>query len=212
MMPDIIKPLKTVENISEAELKEKGSLFKGIIYPVNDQQEAVTTLNMLRKKFYDATHHCYAYRLLNDDFKYSDDGEPSGSAGKRILNAIDHYELMDVLCVIIRWFGGTKLGTGLLGKTYYSAADEVIKSSAIITRYPYHHFRVKASYELTRQLHYVFNKNHIIIERRDYSDIPEYSCYFPDAGIEKILQELNKINVELEDSHRLYYFTDNAID
>jgi uncharacterized YigZ family protein len=212
-MPEDIKPVKTIDKQFETSLKEKGSVFKGVIYPIKTEDEVGTILNMVRKTYYDATHHCYACRLMNEHFKYSDDGEPSGTAGKRILNAIDHYELKDVLCIVVRWFGGVKLGTGLLGKAYYSSAEEVIKSAEIITKKPYSHFIVKAGYETSRQLYHLFQKYGIKIEKKDYSDIPEYHCLFPFENIDNIIQEFsNYHNVKIKDSHKIFYILDTAID
>jgi uncharacterized YigZ family protein len=199
VMSGNIKPVKTLKSSSESEIKEKGSLFKAVIFPVTDQQNAVSILNDIKKKYYDATHHCYAYRLKDENFRYSDDGEPSGTAGKRILNAIDHYDLKDVLCVVIRWFGGTKLGTGPLGKAYYSSAEEAIKNSVTVVLQPFIHYEIKASYEYTSQLYHIFDKYSIKIENRVYSDVPVYYCLLPYTRLDLILSELEAFPVNRAD-------------
>src|ERR1035437_8880518 len=124
----IIKPIRSIEGFTEAGIKEKGSAFTGQAYFMSDSDECVKKLNKIIKQFYDATHHCYCYKLNSGEAKYSDNGEPSGTAGIRILNAIEHFDLTDILVVVIRYFGGTKLGVGPLGKAYYESALNVLKS------------------------------------------------------------------------------------
>ncbi|MBI5727800.1 MAG: YigZ family protein, partial [Ignavibacteriales bacterium] len=109
----------TISEKAEFRLKEKGSLFTGIAFPVRNVQECDEILAQHRKDFYDATHVCYAYRIINGPVKYSDDGEPAGTAGVRLLNAIEHFNYYNILVLSIRYFGGTKLGVGPLGKAYY---------------------------------------------------------------------------------------------
>ena len=92
--------IKTIEKFNQNSNKQKGSEFIGRVYHVEEENEIVETLNKLKKKYYDATHHCYAYKLLNGKIKYSDDGEPGGSAGIRILKAIEHFDLVNQLVVL----------------------------------------------------------------------------------------------------------------
>jgi len=134
---NIFKPIRSIESFTEAGIKEKGSVFTGQAYFMSDSDECVKKLNEIKKEFYDATHHCYCYKLNSGEIKYSDNGEPSGTAGIRILNAIEHFDLTDIMVVVIRYFGGTKLGVGPLGKAYYESALNVLKSSQIIVKNPY---------------------------------------------------------------------------
>jgi uncharacterized YigZ family protein len=134
---NIFKPIRSIEGFTEAGIKEKGSAFTGQAYFMSDSDECVKKLNEIKKEFYDATHHCYCYKLNSGEIKYSDNGEPSGTAGIRILNAIEHFDLTDLLVVVIRYFGGTKLGVGPLGKAYYESALNVLKNSQIIVKNPY---------------------------------------------------------------------------
>ena len=113
---NIVKSIRTIEGITEASIKEKGSVFTGKAYFMSNSQDCIAKLNEIKKEFYDATHHCYCYKLNTGEIKYSDNGEPSGTAGIRILNAIEHFILTDMLVVVIRYFGGTKLGVGPLVK------------------------------------------------------------------------------------------------
>ena len=122
----------SVEHFYEAE-KTKGSRFFAHVYPCESIEVAKTQLEVIRKKYPDATHHCWAWQGAHrDDFRYSDDGEPSGSAGKPIHNAILGRTLVDVVVIVVRYFGGTKLGTGGLVRAYGGCAAEALDESPIV--------------------------------------------------------------------------------
>ncbi len=108
----------TIRSISGPnEFKEKGSRFISYIYPVSEKERAEEILDESRKKYYDSTHVCFGYRIgagEEKNLRYSDDGEPSGTAGLPILNELRSRELFNALIVVIRYYGGTKLGTGAL--------------------------------------------------------------------------------------------------
>lgn len=150
----------TIDGFHEARIKEKGSLFIAQAFAAESSLKAQQILDEVRKTFFDATHHCYAFRLFNTEtrnteLKYSDAGEPSGTAGIRILNAIEHFELHNILVVVIRYFGGTKLGVGPLGKTYYLASEEVLKNIARIQKKLYRKLSIAFDASLTGQVHHV---------------------------------------------------------
>lgn len=115
----------TVENSSSAELKNTKSRFIPNVFPVSSVLDFNIALKDFRKKYFDASHFPYAYRIGIDKnkFKISDDGEPSGSAGKPILEAINKYGLTEVGVIVVRYFGGTKLGAGGLRRAFFEAAD-----------------------------------------------------------------------------------------
>lgn len=126
----------TVEAIAEGLYKEKGSRFIAYIYPVNTEEEIKLILAELRTRYYDARHHCYAYMLGADkkNFRSNDDGEPSSTAGKPILGQIISHDLTNVLIVVIRYFGGTKLGVSGLIQAYREAASDAIAQAVIVER------------------------------------------------------------------------------
>lgn len=103
------------------------------VFPVVDIDEITSLLKARKKLYYDAAHHPFAYRTGTDknNFRVSDDGEPSGTSGRPILEAIDKYNLTDVLIIVTRYFGGIKLGTGGLRRAYFEAADECLKNAMI---------------------------------------------------------------------------------
>jgi uncharacterized YigZ family protein len=119
------------------ETRIKGSRFLADAVPVEDRAAADGVLEDVRKRFYDATHHCYAYRLGSggDVYRIHDDGEPGNSAGRPILAAIDHGALTNVIVIVTRWFGGTKLGVGGLVRAYGDAAAAALTGAGTLTRY-----------------------------------------------------------------------------
>lgn len=141
-----ITEIKTIIKEGESVFKEKGSSFYAFAHPVLSLKDGIKIIAGTRKKYYDATHHCYALKLTEEVTKYDDDGEPNGTAGIRILRAIEHFELSNVLVVVVRYFGGTKLGIGPLGKAYYAASIEAINSSEIIVKNAYRKVFVSLSY------------------------------------------------------------------
>lgn len=122
-----------VENIL---LKEKGSKFIGFAFPLNHENDIKKNLEKLYEEHPKATHHCYAFRLgLNgENYRANDDGEPSGSAGLPIYNQLLAHEITNVLVVVIRYYGGTKLGVGGLVKTYKESAKITLDEAEIITK------------------------------------------------------------------------------
>lgn len=111
---------------TKTEIKVKGSKFIACIFPVGSRDEAESVYSEVKKRYYDATHNCFAYRINSNNFRYSDDGEPNGTAGKPILQMIDNKEITEVICIVTRYFGGTKLGTGGLIRAYSDAAKEAL--------------------------------------------------------------------------------------
>lgn len=150
---------QTIIGVSEAEFVEKRSRFISFAHFVKDEEGAEEWVSRYRKKYNDARHVCYAYRIGKDYecYRENDDGEPSGTAGKPILGRIDSHNLTFVLIVVIRYFGGIKLGTGGLVTAYQEAAEKALEGAKITTkvigevlafRYPY-----AATNEINQILH-----------------------------------------------------------
>lgn len=125
---------RTVAAPAEAACRERSSKFLSYIYPVQTEEEIRERLDTLRKKYYDATHHCYAWRLgpRGETFRSNDDGEPSGTAGKPILGQMLSNDITDCLVVVVRYFGGTKLGVPGLIAAYKESAAEAIAAADIV--------------------------------------------------------------------------------
>ena len=133
MVDDIYK---TLNSPSEGLYKEKGSKFLAFAFPVYDETEIRNLIAEIKKQYYDARHHCYAWQLGLDksNFRANDDGEPSGTAGKPIYGQILSHQLTNVLIIVVRYFGGIKLGTGGLVAAYKTAAADAIAHSEIIDK------------------------------------------------------------------------------
>lgn len=128
-----MKPYKSVKQCSEAEYTVNRSRFIGRCFPVDNEEAALCLLGDIRKKHWDATHNCFAYRIgENAAARFSDDGEPGGTAGKPIMDVLTGRGLTNVLCVVTRYFGGILLGAGGLVRAYSkSAADAVTKAGMV---------------------------------------------------------------------------------
>jgi len=132
-MPEILDTYHSISGPGEGLYKDNGSRFIAFAFPVENEEEIKAIVDKLRKEYHDARHHCFAYRIGKDGGKWraNDDGEPSGSAGKPILGQIDSAGLSDVLVVVVRYFGGTKLGIpGLIRAYRTSAADALANAPA----------------------------------------------------------------------------------
>lgn len=127
---------KTISGISESVFTEKRSKFIAIAIPVRSVAEIKNLLEQYQKKYYDARHVCYAYMLGPErkDFRANDNGEPSGTAGKPILGQINSHELTDVLVIVVRYFGGIKLGTSGLIVAYRTAASQALAEATVIEK------------------------------------------------------------------------------
>jgi uncharacterized YigZ family protein len=128
----------TIKEPSEIEIKIKASRFIGRAFPCQSELEAEGILAGIRKKYYDANHHCFAWRIgleKEQKFRYSDAGEPSGTAGKPIYDRIEGKDLTNLIVIVTRYFGGTKLGTGGLTHAYSETAGQAIEKAGIVERY-----------------------------------------------------------------------------
>ncbi|WP_337872010.1 YigZ family protein [Ignavibacterium sp.] len=170
----IPKQIKTILEFNEKIYKEKNSEFIAQAYPVESIEQSDEILGKVRKKYFDATHHCYALKLLTGETKSSDDGEPKGSAGLRIINAIEHFDLLNVMVIVIRYFGGTKLGICPLGKAYYQSAFNVIKNSKIIKMKLYQQISVQIEFNYISQFHRIVNNFEGIIDNSEYSESAKF--------------------------------------
>jgi uncharacterized YigZ family protein len=148
-LPEIIDTYRTLKSSSTGVYKEKGSKFLAFAFPVETEDEIKDRLYEVRKKYYDARHHCYAWFLGADKsrFRANDDGEPSNSAGKPILGKLQSHDLSQILIVVVRYFGGVKLGVGGLINAYRSAADDAILNGTIIQRKMKTFFEINFGYK-----------------------------------------------------------------
>ena len=188
-MTKIVK-IRTVKEFAEGNLKQKGSQFTTQCFPITDKIQAHQILDEIREKYYDATHHCYAYRLIGDVFKYSDNGEPSGTAGLRILNAIDHFSFSNILVVVIRYFGGIKLGVGPLGKAYFNSAFEALRKAKVIDKIFYNKVLVTVGFSQISFVHHVINNFDVKLINTDYKDSVTFEILVKINEVKKIKDKI----------------------
>ncbi len=177
----------------EAKLKEKGSIFISKIFNVRSVSEAESILKNIRKEYYDATHHCFAYKIYEEGEKYSDDGEPSGTAGIRILNALNHFGLTNVLAVVIRYFGGTKLGVGPLGKAYYQCVADALANCRLVELREYYRLEIKTDYNSLSGVYSLLNKLDAKKIKTNYEDMPVIIAFVESSKFKEVKQELINI-------------------
>ncbi len=139
---------QTISSDSQGLYKDKGSKFIAIAYPVSTEEEVSVILGEVKQQYHDARHHCYAWVLGNqqEKHKFNDDGEPSGTAGRPIYGQILSAGLTNVLIIVVRYFGGTKLGVRGLINAYKGAANEAIQNNKIITKTVRDHYRIHFDY------------------------------------------------------------------
>ena len=139
---------KSISGQSEGLFKDSGSRFIALAYPVETEEEVRQIVSSLKKEYHDARHHCYAYRLgyRGDVYRANDDGEPSSSAGRPILGQIDSNGLSDILIVVVRYFGGIKLGIPGLIRAYKTSSADAIAHAEVITKVAMKRFRLSFGY------------------------------------------------------------------
>jgi uncharacterized YigZ family protein len=162
---------RTIEAPATFRQKIERSDFLGILFPVASEEEFDNRLEEIRKQHFDATHHCWAFRLFaGERSRSADAGEPSGSAGKPILSAIEGAELFDAGVVVVRWFGGVKLGTGGLSRAYRSTAGGAIERATVIERYVYARVSVVTPFDRMSDLYRLVDPPDVVLVREEYGD------------------------------------------
>ena len=146
-----------VENIL---LKEKGSKFIGFAFPVDDEEDLKKSLQKIREEHPKATHHCYAFRLgmKGENYRANDDGEPSGSAGLPIYNQLLAHDITNVLVIVVRYYGGAKLGVSGLVKTYKESAKITLEEAEIITKELESEIEISFNFSQQNQIFTLLNK------------------------------------------------------
>lgn len=192
-MPAIEKII-TISGEHSYKFKEKGSLFLGQAFYIKSLEDAENKLSECKKEYYDATHNCYAYKLPDQTFKYSDDGEPNGTAGIRIFNAIEHFQLVDILVVITRYYGGTKLGVGPLGRAYYHSAFSVLDETKKNEKVNYSKIEIEFDYDQTSIVHHFLSKHNVLNIKNKFEDIPRIICFVKPYHIKNLQNDLTEVS------------------
>ena len=164
-----------ISTCGEGLYKEKGSKFIAETFIVTNEDEAKTAIATVKKKYFDARHHCYAYMIGPDkkNFRSSDDGEPSGTAGKPILNQILSKDVTNVCIVVTRYFGGIKLGTSGLINAYKAAAREALENSTIVEKTINEIYSLEFEYPLMNEVMRIMKEENLEQQNPRF----ELSCY-----------------------------------
>ena len=166
-----MKEYKTVEFENSDEFVEKKSKFIGYVKPVQTQDDAVSFINSIKSKHWDATHNVYAYVLKENNIqRYSDDGEPSGTAGMPVLDVILKNGLVDVCVVVTRYFGGIMLGAGGLVRAYSHGSKIAVESGNIITMAPCKVLTVSVEYSFYERLNNLLSDFDANVENTEFAD------------------------------------------
>ncbi len=202
----------TVSGEASAEVVEKKSRFIANIRNVTSEKDAVEYLEQLRKKYWDAAHNVYAYNISGDYAlqKYSDDGEPSGTAGLPVLEVIRKEQIEDVIVVVTRYFGGTLLGTGGLARAYSRCAKEGLAAARICRRIFCQRFKVSIDYTSLGRIQNTADDKGYNISRIDYSDKVDIDIAVPIAdknSFEKLVAEITSGDYILAQADMGYYIT-----
>lgn len=189
---------KTIKASSEGFFKDRMSKFYAFAYPVLDEEEIKKHQKELRKKFHDARHHVYAFILGADssDFRYSDDGEPSNSSGPPVYNAIKSFDLTNVLVVVVRYFGGKKLGVSGLINAYRSSAEDALSNAEIIEKTKEAVLKLNFHYNLMNRVMYILNKENARILSQDFTEHCFINCAIRESKKEQLENMLANIGVK----------------
>ncbi len=201
-MSEIIDSYKTLASPSEGVYKEKGSKFIALAFPVASEEEIKEALEITRKKYHDARHHCYAWALGigRENYRENDDGEPNNSAGKPILGRLESNDLTQLLIIVVRYFGGTKLGVGGLINAYRSAAEDAILNGKIIEKKMKMYFRILFHYDQMNDVMQVVKNSDLEQMEHDFSLTCKLKLACPNALYSDLKDVFLTIeNVEIEE-------------
>ena len=197
----------TLKEASTAEIVEKKSLFIANSCHIESKEEAEEKINLIKKKYYDAKHNCFAYITLNENEiqkKCSDDGEPSGTAGAPMLEILEKQSIYNVVVIVTRFFGGILLGTGGLVRAYSDSLKEAIKKSTLVEQEPGYEAEIKLPYADFEKFKYYCNKNNINIINSEYSDFIICKIEVNDA-------EKNRLEIEFREQNNFKIMTFDII-
>ena len=189
---------KTIKEEVIEELVEKKSKFIASVFYIESVEEAEQKLEQIKKKYHDARHNCYAYRIIKENSvieKSSDDGEPSGTAGSPMLTILSKNDIANILVVVTRYFGGVLLGTGGLVRAYSDVTSNALKRSRIITMELGYELEVNLDYSEVEKFKYFCKKNRIDVKKEEYLEKVKIIVECSEENKDRIQQK----NIKLEE-------------
>ena len=201
---------KTVYEGGTGEIVEKKSRFIATVRPVQTEEAALAFIEEMRKKYWDARHNCSAYILgeRQEVMRCSDDGEPSHTAGKPMLDVLAGAGLTDTAVVVTRYFGGTLLGTGGLVRAYSAAVQEGLKNSRVITKCWGTMLEIGTDYNGIGKLQYLFGQRQIPLMDSEYTDKVRFTVLVPASKVQEITKAVTEITggqAVIKEKKNLYY-------
>ncbi len=192
---------KTIKNPSEGVFKDRLSKFYAFAFPVENEEQIKEYQKELKKKYHDARHHVYAFVLGAEmnDFRYSDDGEPANSSGPPVYNAIKSFDVTNVLVVVVRYFGGKKLGVPGLINAYRTAAEYALENAEIIQKTRKNTLILRFPYNLMNRVMYLIDKGDADIVKQEFSEDCYIECAVRKSKTEELANLLKKYGVMVED-------------
>lgn len=185
---------KTIKAYGKAEHVEKKSRFIGEAFPVKTEEEVRQILEQVKKSFWDASHHVFAYRLQNGEARFSDDGEPSGTAGKPTLDVILGTDVRDVLVVVTRYFGGTLLGTGGLVRAYSKGARIALEAAGIVSMEPFYSCQIVMDYTYLSKIQYLLREKGYPEEGSEYTHEVTLRFLVPEKELENFQKKVLEVS------------------
>ncbi len=186
---------RTVDRTSSAEIVEKKSRFIGYVTPVTTEQEAYAFVEQIKKKHYDARHNCFAFSVGIEmpQLRFSDDGEPQGTAGKPILEVITGEDIRNICIVVTRYFGGTLLGTGGLVRAYTMASQAALEENVILQRKPVQDVILRADYTDWGRLQYMIAEQQLVMLDTAYTSLVEVRLQIPYDQVETFCRSVTEL-------------------
>ena len=190
----MLSEYKAVYQGGEGEIVEKKSRFIATVIPAGSEEEVLAFIESIRKKYWDARHHCFAYVIgeRNELQRCSDDGEPSGTAGKPMLEVLLGEEIHNVAVVVTRYFGGTLLGTGGLVRAYSAATKQGLASSVIITKILGVKLCISTDYTALGKIQYILGQRGLQILDSVYTDKVELEALIPENELVAVKAEITE--------------------
>lgn len=193
---------KTIAKDSNSEIVEKKSKFIANVFYVESIQEAEEKIKEIKRKYYDAKHNCFAYSVFSEEGiinRFSDDGEPSGTAGSPMLNIINSKELTNILVVVTRYFGGILLGTGGLVRAYTSAFQEALKQTKEIEKDVGMREKIVTTYQDLEKLKYYLKQKNIDIMEIEYNEDVNVFIDISKEKLKKLQSSIKDLNFEIKE-------------
>lgn len=184
----------TIASAATSEFTEKKSRFVSDIFPVQTEEDVKACMELVRKKYHDARHHCWCYRLKSGAVRYSDDGEPQGTAGQPMLAVLEREKIFDVLCVVTRYFGGILLGAGGLTRAYARGAKDALTAAGIAANRVWDCVEINCPYALLEQIKLKLAAQSAVMEDISYGADIVIRALLPQANTAPVSDSIRELS------------------